>query len=56
MNYFLYYVLPPLILILGLFGNIMGTLVISGKNLKRIGPVLTYKLLFISDSIYLGII
>jgi hypothetical protein len=54
-DFFTNYILPPVILLLGLFGNIMGIVVFSRKNLKKSGPVLIYKFLFISDSIYLGI-
>jgi hypothetical protein len=55
-NWFFVYALPPCILILGLFGNTMGTLVVAKKNMQKIGPVLIYKCLFISDTIYLSII
>jgi hypothetical protein len=55
-DFFTNYILPPVILLLGLFGNTMGIVVVSRKNLKNIGPVLIYKFLFISDSIYLSIL
>jgi hypothetical protein len=48
-------IIPLIIIIIGLFGNTVSLIVLSRKNLKQIGPVLTYKLLFISDSLYLGI-
>jgi hypothetical protein len=54
-DFFTNYILPPVILLLGLFGNTMGIVVFSRKNLKNSGPVLIYKFLFISDSIYLSI-
>lgn len=53
LNFFLKYVLAPLIFTLGLFGNILGLKVIGRKKLKNIGPILIYKLVFITDSIYL---
>ncbi len=52
-NFFLKYVLAPLIFALGLFGNILGLKLIGKKKLKNIGPILIYKLVFITDSIYL---
>jgi hypothetical protein len=54
-NFFLKYVLAPIIFIVGHVGNIFGLTVIGRKKLDKIGPVLIYKLLFISDSIYLSI-
>jgi hypothetical protein len=39
----------PAIIILGLFGNLFGLIVISKKKLKKIGPQITYIALFISD-------
>ena len=55
LNFFAKYLLAPIILVVGLLGNIMGIIVISRKELKKIGPVLVYMLLFIFDSLYLGI-
>ena len=52
-EFFYIYVLPLIILILGLFGNTLGIIVIGRKKLDKIGPVLIYKLLFASDSLYL---
>ena len=54
-NFFLSYLLAPIILIVGHVGNIFGLIVIGRKKLDKIGPVLIYKFLFISDSIYLSI-
>ena len=54
-NFFLKYILAPIILIVGHVGNLFGLVVIGRKKLDKIGPVLIYKLLFISDSIYLSI-
>jgi len=44
LNFFSKYVLPPLIFTIGFFGNILGLL-----------SILIYKLVFITDSIYLCI-
>ena len=54
LDFFTKYILPPLIIIIGLYGNTMGIKVISRKALKNIGPRLIYKFLFISDNIYLS--
>jgi hypothetical protein len=54
-NFFLSYLLAPIILIVGHVGNIFGLIVIGRKKLDKIGPVLIYKFLFIMDSIYLSI-
>ena len=56
LNFFVNYVLPPLIIILGLYGNSIGLIIVGKKKLKQIGPVFIYKCLFISDNIYLSII
>ena len=55
LNFFPNYLLSPIILVVGLLGNLMGIIVISRKELKKIGPVLVYMFLFIFDSLYLGI-
>ncbi len=52
-NFFVNNVLPLTVISLGLFGNTMSLIVLSRKKLKAIGPVLIYKLLFISDTVYL---
>jgi hypothetical protein len=49
------FLFPPIIVLIGIFGNIMGFIVVSRKKMEKIGPVLIFKLLFISDTIYLGI-
>jgi hypothetical protein len=54
-HFFLNNVLPPIIIFLGFFGNTMGIIVVAKKNLNKIGPVLMYNFLFISDTLYLGI-
>jgi len=52
-KYFINSIFPILILIIGMTGNILGLIVLKSKKLKNIGPILIYKFLFISDSIYL---
>ena len=53
MVYFVYFILPPAILFLGLFGNTMGFLVLFRQKLDKIGPGIIYKFLFFMDTIYL---
>ena len=55
LNFFVNYLLAPIILLIGLIGNVMGMIVISRKELKKIGPVLIFMFLFIFDSLNLGI-
>ena len=55
MNYFIKYLLPPIIVVLGLFGNTLGVIMIIRKKLKNVGPIMIYVCLFITDTIYLGI-
>jgi len=52
-EYFTYYIMAPFIFSIGLLGNICGIIVISKKNLEKIGPIHMYKYLFISDTVYL---
>jgi hypothetical protein len=54
LDFFTKYVLPPLIILFGLFGNAMGLKVVSRKALKNIGSRLIYKFLFVSDFVYLS--
>ena len=55
LNFFTNYLLAPIILVISLLGNQMGIIVVSRKELKKIGPVLIYMFLFISDNLNLGI-
>jgi hypothetical protein len=49
-------ILTPIIIILGLFGNLFGLIVISKKKLKKIGPQIIYITLFLFDLINLALI
>lgn len=51
--FFIFYVFPPVVFFFGLIGNTLALIVFQKKNLKKIGPVLMHKFLFITDSIYL---
>jgi hypothetical protein len=55
LDFFTNYLLAPIILVVGLLGNIMGIIVVSRKGLEKIGPVLIYMLVFILDILNLGI-
>ena len=50
---FVYYVLPIVILAVGLFGNIAGLIVLSDKKMEKLGPLFTYRLLFVFDTLFL---
>ena len=55
-NYFVYSVFPLLVLVIGLPGNLFALIVLNQKKLKNIGPILIYKCLLISDSLFLPLI
>ena len=46
-QFFVKYIFPILIIVLGTVDNIFGLLVLNKKKLKKIGPVEMYKYLFI---------
>lgn len=52
-EFFVHFISAPVVLILGLFGNTMGLIVLYRKNLIKFGPIDVYKYLFIVDSTYL---
>ena len=52
-EYFIIYLFPTLNLILGLTGNLLGLVLCSSKNLKKIGTLNIYKYLFVTDSLFL---
>ena len=51
--FFIGYLFPPLVLLFGLIGNVLGLIILLNKDLINIGPRDTYRYLLISDSIYL---
>lgn len=51
--FFIYYLLSPLVVIFGLCGNLLALAVLNRKVMRKIGPVLMHKVLFIFDSLYL---
>ncbi len=52
-EYFVIYLMAPLILIFGLVGNLTALAVFFKGKLKKIGPVLIYKFLFVMDNVYI---
>ncbi len=49
-EYFVYFIFPLVMLGLGLFGNIMGSILLTvRKNLSQLGPVDTYRYMFLTD-------
>ena len=52
-EFIVYYVMGPVVFVVGMVGNLTALLVFFKGKLKNIGPVLIYKLLFISDAWYL---
>lgn len=47
------YIYPPLVLIAGLLGNVLGFIVFSSKSSEKIGPRNIYRYLMIMDTVYL---
>lgn len=52
-KFFVYYILPVLIFFFGLIGNIFGIIISFKQNFKKIGPLIIYRFLFLTDSVYL---
>ena len=52
-EFFVYYLMVPIALSFGFFGNLMGISVMTRKNMKKIGPVHIYRLMFMSDSLFM---
>ncbi len=53
-HYVVNYIIPPIVLLVGLSGNLIGFGVFFGnKNMAKIGPALVYLLLFSTDTVYL---
>ena len=52
--YFVQYLMPPVILTLGLIGNMLGSIVFTSKRIYKIGPHLMYRFLFATDTMYLA--
>ena len=53
-EFFIFFILPVIILVLGLFGNVLGMLLITtSKRLAQIGPVNTYHFLLLADCVFL---
>ena len=49
-EFFVYFIFPLIVLGLGLFGNIMGSILLTvRKNLSQIGPVNTYRYMLLTD-------
>ncbi len=51
-NFFVYYVFPVVVMLMSMFGNTCGLIVMSKRKLKKIGPINIYRLLFLIDLIY----
>ena len=55
-EYFVYFIFPIVIFVLGLIGNIVGLFLAKTKKLSQIGPVNTYRYLLLNDCIHLTIV
>jgi growth hormone secretagogue receptor len=52
-EYFVYYLMAPIVFALGLMGNMTALVVFFKGNLKNIGPVLIYRLMFTFDTLFI---
>ena len=52
-QFFINFIFPIVVLVFGVFGNLLGFIVLARKHLKQIGPRHVYIYLFISDICYL---
>lgn len=50
---FVYYCMIPIVWLIGITGSLLGLIVFYRKSMNKIGPVLIYRLLFISDLVFL---
>ena len=53
LEFFIYYIFPIIVLVLGLIGNNLGIAVVLRKRLKSIGPTHIYCYMFLADTAYL---
>lgn len=52
-EYLVYFIIPTIIFLIGIIGNILGLIVLKCKKLSKIGPIRTFRFLFVMDTIYL---
>ena len=52
-QFFINFIFPIAVLVIGMFGNLLGLIVLARKHLKQIGPRHVYIYLFISDTCYI---
>ena len=52
-DFFIFYIMPVLVLVFGWIGNLAGLFTIFKKDLSKLGPVLMYRILLVVDSICL---
>ena len=53
-EFFVYYLMAPIIFFIGTFGNILAIIILSRPNMDKIGPRKTYLYLFYSDLFFLS--
>ena len=53
MESIVYFIIPSIIFLFGMTGNFLGLLVLKSRSLRKIGPIHMYRILFITDTIYL---
>ncbi len=53
-DYFFKMIFAPLVIIFGLYGNLMGLVVLTHEKIRKIGPTYIYRFLFIVDTFCLA--
>lgn len=52
-EFFVYYLMQPIALGLGLVGNLIGLSIFRRKKMEKIGPVRMYQILFLTDTFFI---
>ena len=52
-DYFVYKIFAPLVVLFGLYGNLIGLVIMARKAIRKIGPLYIYRFLFIVDTLCL---
>lgn len=55
-DFFIFHIMPPAILLIGWTGNITGLVVLFRRDLTKLGPLIMYRILLLSDAFYLSIV
>lgn len=51
--FYVYYLMTPMVILIGIIGNSLGTIVLTKKIMHKIGPLAMYHFLFVFETLYL---